>query len=122
MAKSARVLTRCSALILVAGVVIDLCLVALLPGTRQIGHSVQYRETVAGLGQLSAPTTVYDSRGNAIGKIGLPDREPAELGEVPQSLIDAVIVTEDKSFWTISGVDVGGIARAFVQNLTRGRV
>jgi len=122
MAKSARVLTRCSALILVAGVVIDLCLVALLPGTRQIGRSVQYRETVAGLGQLSAPTTVYDSRGNAIGKIGLQDREPAELGEVPQSLIDAVIVTEDKSFWTNSGVDVGGIARAFVQNLTRGRV
>jgi len=110
------------ALILAAGVATGLSFVALLPGTRQISRSVQYRETVAGLGQLSAPTTVYDSQGNAIGKIGLQDREPAELAEVPQSLIDAVIVTEDKSFWTNSGVDVGGIARAFVQNLTRGRV
>ena len=122
MAKSARVLTRFSALILVAGVLLDVCLVALVPGTRQIGRSLHYRETVAGLGQLSAPTTVYDSQGNVIGKIGLEDREPAELAEVPQSLIDAVIVTEDKSFWTNAGVDVGGIARAFVQNLTRGRV
>lgn len=122
MAKSARVLTRCLALILVAGIVLALCFVALTPGTRQIGRSVRYRETVAGLGQLSAPTTVYDSQGNVIGKLGLQDREPAELGEVPQSLIDAVVVTEDKSFWTNSGVDVGGMARAFVQNLTRGRV
>jgi membrane peptidoglycan carboxypeptidase len=122
MAKSARVLTRFSALILVAGVLLDLCLVALVPGTRQIGHSVHYRETVAGLGQLSAPTTVYDSQGNVIGKIGVQDREPAELAEVPQSLIDAVIVTEDKSFWRNPGVDVGGMARAFVQNLTRGRI
>jgi membrane peptidoglycan carboxypeptidase len=122
MAKSARVLTRCSALILVAGVLLDVCLVALVPGARRIGRSLHYRETVAGLGQLSAPTTVYDSQGNVIGKIGVQDREPAELAEVPQSLIDAVIVTEDKSFWTNPGVDAGGIARAFVQNLTRGRV
>src|SRR5262252_7104212 len=122
MAKSARVLARFSALILVAGVVLDLCFVALAPGTRQIGRSVHYRETLAGLGELSAPTTVYDSQGNVIGKIGMEDREPAERPEVPQSLIDAVVVTEDKSFWTNSGVDVGGMARAFVQNLTKGRV
>ena len=122
MPKSARVLTSVLALILVAGVLLDVCLVALVPGTRQIGRSLHYRETVASLGQLSAPTTVYDSQGNVIGKIGLEDREPAELAEVPQSLIDAVVVTEDKSFWTNSGVDVGGMARAFVQNLTRGRV
>jgi membrane peptidoglycan carboxypeptidase len=93
-----------------------------VPGTRQIGRSVHYRETVSSLGQLSAPTTVYDSRGNVIGKLGLQDREPAELAEVPQSLIDAVVVTEDKSFWTNSGVDVGGMVRAFAQNLTRGRI
>ncbi|HKA94601.1 MAG TPA: transglycosylase domain-containing protein [Acidimicrobiia bacterium] len=105
-----------------AGVVTGLSLVALVPGTRQIGRSVQYRETTAGLGQLSAPTTVYDSRGDAIGKIGLQDREPAELAEVPQSLIDAVVVTEDRSFWRNPGVDAGGMARAFVQNLTKGRV
>jgi len=122
MARSARVLTRCSALILVAGVLLGVSLVALVPGTRQIGRSVDYRETVAGLGQLSAPTTVYDSEGNVIDKIGLQDREPAKLAEVPQSLIDAVVVTEDKSFWTNSGVEVGGMARAFVQNLTRGRI
>lgn len=122
MAKSARVVTRFLALIVVAGALFDVCLVALVPGTRQLGRSLHYRETVAGLGQLSAPTTVYDSQGNVIGKVGLQDREPAELAEIPQSLLDAVIVTEDKTFWTNSGVDVGGIARAFAQNLTRGKV
>jgi hypothetical protein len=77
VAKSARVFARFFALILVAGVLLDVLLVALMPGTRQIGRSVHYRETVSSLGQLSAPTTVYDSRGNVIGKLGLQDREPA---------------------------------------------
>jgi penicillin-binding protein 1A len=65
---------------------------------------------------------VYDSAGNRIGKIGLQDREPAELDEVPQILIDAVITTEDKTFWDNPGVDIGGVGRAFVENLTEGKI
>src|SRR5205807_1527427 len=67
-------------------------------------------------------TTVYDSAGNVIGKVGLQDREPAELDEVPQILTDAIIVTEDRTFWKNPGVDIGGVGRAFVDNITKGKV
>ncbi len=122
MPQSIRVLTRFSALVLVGGLILGVCLAALAPGARQIALSHRYTGTVKQLGQLSESTTVFDSAGNTIGKIGLQDREPAELDEVPQILIDAVIVTEDKTFWKNPGVDLNGVGRAFVDNVTKGKV
>src|SRR5262249_12340489 len=60
--------------------------------------------------------------GAQIGKLGVQDREPADLSEVPQILINAVIATEDKTFWKNPGIDVGGVSRAFVENLTSGKI
>jgi len=77
---------------------------------------------VRSLGELSSPTTVYDANGSQIGKLGVQDREPAELAEVPQILINAVIATEDKTFWKNPGIDVAGVSRAFVDNLTEGKI
>ncbi|MDQ6853915.1 MAG: transglycosylase domain-containing protein, partial [Actinomycetota bacterium] len=67
-------------------------------------------------------TTVYDSQNNVIGKIGLLDREPAQLDEVPQLFINSVIAVEDKTFWKNPGFDVNGVSRAFVDNFTKGKV
>ena len=74
------------------------------------------------LGELSQPTLVYDANGTQIGKLGVQDREPVELAEVPQDLINAVIATEDKTFWKNPGIDVSGVSRAFVENLTEGKI
>jgi membrane peptidoglycan carboxypeptidase len=122
MPQPIRVLTRFSALVLVGGLILGVCLAALAPGARQIALSHHYTGTVKQLGQLSESTTVFDSAGNNIGKIGLQDREPAELDEVPQILIDAVIITEDRTFWKNPGVDLNGVGRAFVDNVTKGKV
>src|SRR6266516_5367280 len=122
MPQPIRVLTRFSALVLVGGLILGVCLAALAPGARQIALSHHYTGTVKQLGQLSESTTVFDSAGNNIGKIGLQDREPAELDEVPQILTDAIIVTEDKTFWKNPGVDLNGVGRAFVDNVTKGKV
>jgi membrane peptidoglycan carboxypeptidase len=122
MPQPIRVLTRFSALVLVGGLILGVCLAALAPGARQIALSHQYTGTVKKLGQLSESTTVFDSAGNNIGKIGLQDREPVELDEVPQVLIDAVITTEDKTFWKNPGIDINGVGRAFVDNVTKGKV
>src|SRR5919204_3166679 len=122
MPQPLRVLTRFSALVLVGGLILGVCLAALAPGAREIALSHHYTGTVKNLGQLAESTTVYDSAGNVIGKLGLQDREPAELDEVPQILIDAVIVTEDRTFWKNPGVDVNGVGRAFVDNITKGKV
>src|SRR6266540_4759249 len=122
MPKPARVLGRFAAIVLVGGLTLGICLAALVPGARQIALSHHYTATVRSLGELSSPTLVYDASGNQIGKLGVQDREPAELDEVPQILINAVIATEDKTFWKNSGIDVSGVSRAFVENLTEGEI
>ncbi len=110
MTDPGRVLARLSAIVLVGGLALGVCFAALIPGARQIALANHYSATVKSLGELSQPTTVFDSTGASIGKLGIQDREPAELAEVPQILINAVIATEDKTFWTNSGIDVGGVS------------
>src|SRR5262245_44709823 len=122
MPKPAQVLARFVAIIVVGGLALGVCLAALVPGARQIALAHSYKTTVKSLGELSQPTTVYASTGAQIGKLGVQDREPAELNEVPQILINAVIATEDKTFWKNPGIDVGGVSRAFVENLTSGKI
>src|SRR6266508_6626766 len=122
MPKPARVLGRFAAIVLVGGLTLGICLAALVPGARQIALSHHYTATVRSLGELSSPTLVYDAGGNQSGKLGVQDREPAELDEVPQILINAVIATEDQTFWKNPGIDVSGVSRAFVENLTEGKI
>jgi membrane peptidoglycan carboxypeptidase len=122
MAPRAHILARLSAIVLAGGLILGVCFAALIPGARQIALAHHYTATVSRLGELSQPTTVFDSTGAPIGKLGVQDRDPVELNEVPQILINAVIATEDKTFWTNSGIDVGGVSRAFVENLTSGRI
>src|SRR2546421_11526123 len=122
MPNSARVLTRLAAIVLVGGLTLGVSVAALVPGVRQIASANHYTASVKSLGDLSSPTTVYDANGGQIGKLGVQDREPAELAEVPQILINAVIDTEDKTVWKNSGIDVAGVSRAFVDNITKGRI
>ena len=41
---------------------------------------------------------------------------------MPQRSINAVIATEDRSFWTNDGIDLGAVFRAFVTNVTSGEI
>ncbi|HKA94463.1 MAG TPA: biosynthetic peptidoglycan transglycosylase, partial [Acidimicrobiia bacterium] len=122
MPNSARVFARLAAIVLVGGLALGVCFAALVPGARQIATSHHYTGTVSSLGDLSQPTLVYDATGAQIGKLGVQDREPVELDEVPQILVNAVIDTEDKTFWKNPGVDVSGVSRAFVENITEGKI
>ncbi|CAG37146.1 transglycosylase domain-containing protein [Desulfotalea psychrophila] len=49
-------------------------------------------------------------------------RTPVSYDEIPEDLINAVIATEDQSFFSHYGVDVKGIIRATLSNLQAGRV
>ena len=46
-------------------------------------------------------------------------REPAAWEQIPPSLRDAVVATEDKRFWTHHGLDPRAVARAVLANLRR---
>lgn len=57
-------------------------------------------------------TSIYDDV--------MEDRVQVPLSAVPKSLIDAIISTEDRSFFTHEGISVRGIVRAVVTNYRSG--
>jgi penicillin-binding protein 1A len=60
---------------------------------------------------------LLDDLGHPIGVVSQQNRVNVTPGEIPQVVKEAVISIEDKRFETNSGVDVRGIARAFVQDV-----
>ena len=50
------------------------------------------------------------------------DRELVRIGQVPKQLIDALIATEDRKFYTHWGIDPRGIARALYKTVTGQRI
>ncbi len=62
-------------------------------------------------------TFVYYADGKQeIGRFEQQNRESIPLKKMPEVLQDAVIAAENRSFWTDSGLDPKGIARAFFSN------
>jgi penicillin-binding protein 1A len=60
-------------------------------------------------------THIYSSDSLLLGKFYLADnRSPVDYSELPKSLIDALVATEDARFFEHSGIDFRGFARAVV--------
>ena len=62
---------------------------------------------------------IYDSEGNEIARlIDVNDnREIAEFSEIPQTVLDAFVATEDRRFYEHSGLDFISIGRAVVKDI-----
>jgi len=68
-------------------------------------------------------STLLDDLGHPIGVVSQQNRVIVTPSQIPPIVKEAVISIEDKRFQTNSGVDIRGIARAFVQDtLHQGRV
>lgn len=67
-------------------------------------------------------SVVLDDEGNEILKLvgAESNRVYVTLDQIPQNLIDAVVSIEDERFWDHHGIDLRGIARAMVVNITHG--
>lgn len=70
--------------------------------------------------QPKMPLAIYSSDGKLLGQFGEERRAFTKIEDFPQVLKDAVIAAEDKRFYDHGGVDVIGIARALIMNLTGG--
>jgi penicillin-binding protein 1A len=113
--------------VVIGGIAVGACLAALIPGTVEIVTAHHYTaEELKSLRALSEPSTVYYDDGVTpipCGKLGIENRDPiTSLSEVPKPLINAVIATEDRTFWTNPGIDLGSVFRAFLTNVTSGRI
>lgn len=77
---------------------------------------------VAHLQHLSQGTRIVDREGEFVGTMFSQDRKFIKVTEAPQTLVNALIATEDSRFFTHGGVDLKSIFRAMTVNLTRGSV
>lgn len=68
------------------------------------------------------PLMVYSADGKLIGSYGEERRAFTKIQDFPNVLKNAVIAAEDKRFYEHWGVDVMGVARAAIGNITSGSV
>ncbi len=67
-------------------------------------------------------TLVYDRHGELAGQRGPAPGAPVSLASLPPHVVAAVVAAEDRRFYTHSGVDLQGMARAAWVNVRAGAV
>src|ERR1043165_4837639 len=72
--------------------------------------------------QPKIPLRIYSADGRLIGEFGEERRAVVAIKDVPKPLVNAIIAAEDERFYTHSGVDYVGVARAALSNFVSGGV
>ena len=70
--------------------------------------------------QLQVPLQIYSQEGRLIQEYGEKKRIPVTYDEIPQTLVHALIATEDQRFFEHPGVDIMGLGRAAVRMIQTG--
>ncbi len=70
--------------------------------------------------QLQVPLQIFSKEGLLIQEYGEKKRIPVTYDEIPQTLIHALVATEDQRFFEHPGVDIMGLGRAAVRMVTTG--
>ena len=70
--------------------------------------------------QLQTPMRIYTQDGKLISQYGVKRRIPVSLENVPETLVQALIATEDSRFYSHVGVDPIGVMRAVLNLVTTG--
>lgn len=71
--------------------------------------------------QPKQPLRVYTADGVEIGGFGNEKRQYQHFDQIPQLMRDSLLAVEDARFYDHPGIDVVGVLRAVVSNLTGGR-
>lgn len=70
--------------------------------------------------EFQTPMKIYTQDGELISQYGVKRRIPVSLQDVPETLVQALIATEDSRFYDHYGVDPIGVARAFLNLVSTG--
>jgi penicillin-binding protein 1A len=87
-------------------------LFVLAPGLPALDVVTDYRPKI--------PLRVYTADNVLIGEFGQEHRDFVAIQDIPQQLKDAIVAIEDERFYAHSGVDVKGVLRALVSDVTGG--
>jgi penicillin-binding protein 1A len=102
-------------LILLAGVAAGVLAGAFFAFTRDLPQ-IQTLETF----RPQAVTRIYSVDKQLLAELYLEKRDPVPLDSIPSYLKAALIATEDRKFYTHSGIDLKGIARALIKDILAG--
>lgn len=84
-----------------------------LPSPRKITH----------MDNFAVSTQIFDRRGTLLYEIfGSENRTPVKISSLPPQVTWATIAIEDKNFYKHYGFDIGGIARAVINNFKGQRI
>jgi membrane peptidoglycan carboxypeptidase len=73
--------------------------------------------------ELPASTYVYDRTGTVLlARFECENREQVTFADLPDSVVNATVASEDRTFWTNDGIDYQAVARAALANLRAGHV
>src|SRR5262245_59675689 len=110
--------------LLVGALIVGLCAALVIPTGVLLTRAFDTHGVVEGrLRPLAERSTVYAADGSPIGVLGRVNRAVVrDFHDLPPVLIDAVVASEDRTYWTNGGIDVPGMARALVANVDSGDV
>src|SRR5699024_12065612 len=66
---------------------------------------------------VSGPTSIQNENGETVWQLYEQYRKPVTLEEIPEDMQNAFVATEDKRFYTHSGVDFRSIMRALYKDI-----
>jgi penicillin-binding protein 1A len=69
----------------------------------------------------SAITRIYSSDNVLLAELYKEKRDPVPLRQIPDYLKKALIITEDRQFYSHCGIDIKGIARAVITDIMAGK-
>ena len=70
---------------------------------------------------LNLPTIIYDKDKKEVARIYVENRELVQLEQVPTSVKDAILATEDIRFYQHKGIDIKRIGGALIADIKAGR-
>ncbi len=87
-------------------------------GSSWIGDLEDYDVSDASQLNSSLPSVVLASDGTQLARFQVEYRDPVELDEISDYVLEGTVATEDERFYEHGGFDLAGIARAVYVNLT----
>jgi penicillin-binding protein 1A len=124
MLRAARSLVRLAVALAAAGASLAAVLVALSFSVDRLVHGAASAKE-APLGNLvttpAVPSVIYAADGSVLATLrSAQNRQPVPLKEISPLLVEAVLDTEDHSFWVHGGVDLESILRAALADIRAG--
>jgi penicillin-binding protein 1A len=113
-----RIKTACALILLFAESAIAVFLVSAVVVFWKFSNDLPTIEDLRQDVRPPVATTIWSEDGVQLGKLQVINRQPVSLKEIPKSLVNATVAIEDRRFFEHPGVDVQGIARAALANVT----